>query len=50
MLARRAAMAVDRQAPDIHRTGVGPEQFGAHVKSELAKWAKLIKSSNIKPD
>ena len=27
-----------------------PEQFGAHVKSELAKWAKLIKSSNIKPD
>lgn len=27
-----------------------PEQFGTHIRAELAKWAKLIQASNIKPD
>jgi tripartite-type tricarboxylate transporter receptor subunit TctC len=27
-----------------------PEQFGAHVKSELAKWAKVVKTAGIKAD
>ncbi len=27
-----------------------PEQFGAYIKSELSKWAKVIKASGAKPD
>jgi len=26
-----------------------PEEFAAHIESEIAKWAKLIKANNIKP-
>ena len=26
-----------------------PAQFGEHIQSEIAKWAKLIKANNIKP-
>jgi tripartite-type tricarboxylate transporter receptor subunit TctC len=26
-----------------------PAEFGAHIESEIAKWAKLIKANNIKP-
>jgi tripartite-type tricarboxylate transporter receptor subunit TctC len=25
-----------------------PAQFGDHIQSEIAKWAKLIKANNIK--
>jgi len=27
-----------------------PEQFGSHVKSELAKWAQVVKTAGIKAD
>jgi tripartite-type tricarboxylate transporter receptor subunit TctC len=27
-----------------------PEQFGAHVKSELAKWARVVKTAGIRAD
>jgi len=27
-----------------------PEQFGAFVRSEIAKWAKVVKDNNIKAD
>ena len=27
-----------------------PEQFGAYIKSETAKWAKVIKASGAKPE
>jgi len=27
-----------------------PEQFGAYIKSERAKWAKVIKESGAKPE
>jgi len=27
-----------------------PEQFGAYIKSELGKWAKVIKASGAKAD
>lgn len=26
-----------------------PEQFGAHIKRELARWAKVVKDNNIEP-
>ena len=29
---------------------MSPEEFGAHIESEIAKWAKLIKANNIKPE
>ena len=27
-----------------------PEQLGDYQKSEIAKWAKVVKAANIKPD
>ena len=27
-----------------------PEAFGAYIKSETAKWAKVIKASGAKPE
>jgi len=27
-----------------------PEQFGAHVRAEVVKWAKVIKASGMKAD
>ena len=27
-----------------------PEQLGAQFKSDIAKWAKVIRSAGIKPD
>jgi len=27
-----------------------PAEFGAHIKAEIAKWARVIKAANIKPD
>ena len=27
-----------------------PEQFGSHVKSELAKWAQVVKTAGIRAD
>lgn len=28
--------------------GMPPDQFGAYIKSEIAKWSKVVKDSNIK--
>ena len=47
------------QAPDIQRrlltegakfTPLSPEQFGGFVKSEIAKWAKVIQEAGIRVD
>jgi tripartite-type tricarboxylate transporter receptor subunit TctC len=27
-----------------------PEQFNAHIKSEIAKWKKLVKEANLRLD
>jgi tripartite-type tricarboxylate transporter receptor subunit TctC len=27
-----------------------PAEFGSHIKAEIAKWARVIKAANIKPD
>lgn len=29
--------------------GLGPEEFGAYLRGEIVKWAKIIKAANIKP-
>lgn len=31
-------------------TGNSPDEFAVFIKSEIPKWAKLIKESGIKPD
>lgn len=30
--------------------GDTPEEFAAFVRSEIAKWSKVIRDANIKPD
>jgi tripartite-type tricarboxylate transporter receptor subunit TctC len=30
--------------------GNSPEEFAAHVKSEIAKWAKVVKTAGVRPD
>jgi tripartite-type tricarboxylate transporter receptor subunit TctC len=34
----------------LELAGSTPEQFGAHVRAEVAKWAKVIKASGMKAD
>jgi len=29
---------------------MGPEEFGTHIRSELQKWAKVVRDAGIKPD
>ncbi|MGH8640958.1 MAG: Bug family tripartite tricarboxylate transporter substrate binding protein [Burkholderiales bacterium] len=37
-------------ATDLVPAGTGPDQFGAYVRSEIAKWGKLVKASNLRPE
>jgi len=34
----------------LDATGSTPEAFAAHIKTELAKWAQVVKDANIKAD
>jgi tripartite-type tricarboxylate transporter receptor subunit TctC len=34
----------------MYPVGTTPEQFGAHIRSEMAKYAKVIKEAGIKVD
>jgi tripartite-type tricarboxylate transporter receptor subunit TctC len=52
-----AASAEALQAPDVVErlsadgsdiVASTPEQFGAHIKAEIAKWTKLVKETNLK--
>ena len=27
-----------------------PKVFGAYLKAEIGKWAKVVKAANVKPD
>ena len=47
------------RAPDIKErllamgaepVGSTPDQFGTFIKSEMAKWGKVIRDANIKPE
>jgi tripartite-type tricarboxylate transporter receptor subunit TctC len=35
---------------DLDPAASTPEQFGAHVRAEVAKWAKVIKASGMRAD
>ena len=35
-------------ATDLEPVGAGPEQFGAHIRSEIDKWAKVVKATGMK--
>ena len=58
MLFRSEVVKILR-APDIRDrllsmgaepVGSSQEQFGAFIKSEMAKWGKVIRAANIKPE
>ena len=36
-------LATDGSTP----VGSSPEQFNAHIRSEIAKWKKLVKEANL---
>ena len=41
----------DRLAADGTTVIAGtPQEFQAHIKSELPRWAKVVKASGIKPE
>ena len=37
-------------ATDLEPTGSTPEQFGAHIRSEIEKWGKIVKATGLRPD
>ena len=37
-------------ATDMVPAGSTPEQFGMHIRSEIAKWGKLVKASGLRPE
>jgi tripartite-type tricarboxylate transporter receptor subunit TctC len=47
----RSPAATERLAADgSEAVGSTPEQFGAHIKSEIAKWGKVVKAAGITAD
>jgi tripartite-type tricarboxylate transporter receptor subunit TctC len=37
-------------ATDIVPLGTTPEEFGAYIRAEIAKWGKLIKTAGLRPE
>ncbi len=47
----RSPAATERLAADgSEAVGSTPEQFGAHIKSEITKWGKVVKAAGITAD
>ena len=47
----RSPAATERLTADgSEAVGNTPEQFGAHIKSEIAKWGKVVKAAGITAD
>ncbi len=47
----RSPAAIERLAADgSEAVGSTPEQFAAHIKSEIAKWGKVVKAAGITAD
>ena len=42
----KARLASFGQEPAV----MGPEEFGVHIRSELQRWAKVVRDAGIKPD
>jgi tripartite-type tricarboxylate transporter receptor subunit TctC len=38
------------RAEGIDAIGGTPEQFGAYIREEIARWAKVVKAANIRPE
>jgi tripartite-type tricarboxylate transporter receptor subunit TctC len=36
-------------AAGIEPSSMKPEQFGEHIRAEVAKWAKVVKAAGIEP-
>jgi len=34
----------------VEAVGITPDQFGAYLRSEMAKWGKLVRQAGIKAD
>ncbi len=47
---RRTDVKERISATDLEPVGSTPEQFGAHIRSEIAKWGKIVKASGLRPD
>jgi len=37
-------------AQGLEPTPTTPEAFGEYIRSEIAKWSKLVKAAGVKPD
>jgi tripartite-type tricarboxylate transporter receptor subunit TctC len=35
---------------DLEAAGGTPEQFAAHIRKEIAKWADVVRKAGIKPE
>ena len=37
-------------ATDLKPVGSTPEQFRTHIRSEIEKWGKIVKTTGLRPD
>ena len=45
----RIRLAVANRAAQMRCGAVAPDEFGALIRSELKKWAKVVKDAGIQP-
>lgn len=37
-------------ATDFQIVGAGPERFGAHIRTEIVKWGRIVKATGLRPE